>query len=546
MAVEGGNLVLASLTIDSNGVVGGIASSTQAFQQGEAALKKFGTSQSTLGINTDKLVSRLTGFKQAFLSLTSVISVSGAVLALASALRTLITDLVSSTTWFKKASDTATDWYNAIVKGETASQRLTRQLQEMNKAAGITNDKLDQQAHLNILLEKRQELMDKMTGVDKAKASATAVATTMSIPGGHLLGAAGALFFGGPGGGGPPSAEALGVMQHNLDEINKEIGVTQSKLAGTFRSESDIAAETKRIAAETKAWRDEAQKINDAAGLFMAQMDSAEQSVKEFQEFFGADTGEGKAFAFAGISDPAEFAGQMQSIQQSINVLNESFGQGRITAEQYDLGLHNLTDKLVALGFTAEESNAKLQEFGASLTLVRPPETDPWIDWQNSVTSALTAAQLKADLAASAMSAFAGTMTSAFTGQPTSLKKFLANMLEAMVPVLVGYGSIALVAALLGDHSKFAVAGIAFAAAAAAGAAAKALGGGGGSVSGDRGGGHHGRGGEIAAPLTTGVQAPNNPAVTIVVQGSMIGTDPDNLARDLTKLINTATNDGAK
>lgn len=165
---------------------------------------------------------------------------------------------------------------------------------------------------------------------------------------------------------------------------------------------------------------------------------------------------------------------------------------------------------------------------------------ESWDDFKTFVMDGIQPLQLAIASIQTAMGAFVSGMSEALLRGKFSFRQFMADMLASLVPVLLGYGALGLVAGFLGNPAGFKAAGIAFAAAVAAAAAARALGGGGVSERGSSGG----AGGGAAAGAQGGPETERT--LTIVFNNStLMGTDPDNLARNIAKIVRTASADGA-
>lgn len=124
-------LVLAELSIDSKGVVTGVAvagGSLDALgKKTEEAGKKVATAASPL----DLITKRMFNLRTAAVALVGSFSLAGVILQISN----LVQQLITGTDWWKRFSESATDTFNALIKGETAFDRTSRKIQELTKGS---------------------------------------------------------------------------------------------------------------------------------------------------------------------------------------------------------------------------------------------------------------------------------------------------------------------------------------------------------------------------------------------------------------------------
>lgn len=474
------DLVLARLSVDPSGVVSGINTSDVAFRRGEKSLNAFGTSAQTV-------TGKLFNMRGAMLRLAGAFGVIGLVTSLAVGLSRLVTDLITSTTWFKNLKEAVTDWWMEMVKGEDALGRMARKMKDLTGGTGITSaaESMDK---LRELVKKRQELISTMGSSDPLLMK-TALAD---------------------------------VKAFNI-AINESIAKLQ-KLGFTA---SEIGAMTGAAFTPGLA----------APGGATGGKGGGKPAGPAPPDLFG----------ILGIPSSEEMAKRFNDLQDAARLLQEI--KASLPGDLADKGLQNLISGFQDLGLTLEQVKETLSALGFEMTEVSAAmedmqpqlevSTTAWDDFLASLEQATEKGAMGVGLVQTAMNQFVGSMTTALATGKFSFKKFFAEMLMAMVPVLLGYAAMLTVMGIaFGSAAHLAAAGVAFAGAAAAAAAARALGGGGGEqgARGGGGGGSVGGGGSIS----------RNQTVTVIVHGSLLGVGgEDALARDLNRLITTAREDGS-
>lgn len=472
-------LVLARLSVDPSGVVSGVNIT-------EAGIKRMQNSFGKLTPTFDAVTKRMFSFRTALLSIARAFGVVGIVTGLAFALKNLVTDLISSTTWFQNAAAAVTDWWNALVKGETALDRLVRKV-----GGGGTLDIVAKQTKL---LEQRKKLMDEMRGT----------VTTFSLPGA----------FGGfvlPFSTEPAKGSALDVAKTRLKEIDMELVEVNKQ-------------------------------INDATSGMTAFREEAKRAADHIHQFLSImQAGQGlPQFATTGPQDLPEMPAEMFGFQQQ-NVPPGLTPEGALRATDFlesigppTEGLLSLAEAFEAVGIGAQHMAFAMDQIAKGKSIEDITEQ---IQFQQSVLEAFSIAS----------SAFANAVASAFFDAGVGMKKAMASMLRDMARIFLVRSIESLATGILastpygqamglGNPSPyFAAAKLFGGLAALAGGAARAIGGGGEARS-------HGGGGAIGASGSAGGDRIQN--VNLTVHG-FVG-DEDALARQVAKMLRTAASDGAR
>lgn len=529
-------VVLADLWVDSKGVISGINESDRALAKGGASLNRFGATSRGLSTALDTTVTRMFSLQKAALGLGGALGIAGVVLSLANAVKTLVSDVISSTEWFRRSKEAVTDWYREIIKGEDAVDRLSRKLGDTSTFSLVTSLRSLQDDRRRII----EELQDVPSGgilargllLDLKSIDTKIDETVMKL---RLLGAtsreigasagtvprgvapSGGAFqvspFAAAGGAALlPSRTDIGLLEDIHDKFMLVGKILNSANAATIQAAEAIrhsglsaaAREAARVAKELAAVdREMRQMITTGREAMFFGPEYLEQSAREADRYFSA------------------------------------LESGAVFLDQFDRNMERtrLNTQLLSdiMGFTT----TKIQEFSAAI----PQSVESIVTFSDSLKEMLediTLTNLQLDVFSAASAAFAHGVSDAAIRGGGSIKKILGDTLAAMVPVFLAYGAMGLVKGLLFDDPKgFAAAKVAFPAAAAAALAARALGAGQsyGQERSDRGG----SGGVGAA--TSQPQPDRN--VTITIHGSIIGTNPDDLARELLRLQRTAEEDGA-
>lgn len=535
-------LVLSNLRVDSSGVVSGVNETNAALTRGDAALRKFGTVQTSLGANTALLTSRLTSARLALVTLGRAFGITSLILGVAFALSGLVKELITNTNWFKRLKEAVTDWWLEMVKGETSLDRLSRKLKEFGSGAVISN--INQAKEL---VKRLQELRRQMHPVRELAALGSAEATSL-IDIGRVGGAATPTSSPAPL---DPLAMAVAKAEviSTQREMNKlidsleEAGVTGVEAFGLIRRAVPPTRE------EIKKFQDiAAEGILGDGGL--SSIIGKPASVSELIAFFerldklasegigGPETGlRGESdlaridrfFSMAGLPPPEMIFNAIKEVDDAVRAImgNIAF----LSEGQVHSAIGSLAGQYEALGLSADEAAARIK----ALTDIALNKS-AWEEFTESIQKSVSAAKLAVDLLNAALNAFVSSLASQLLSGSLSVKKLMAAMLESLVPVLLAYAALALVKGIIFEDARsLAAAGIAFAAAIAAASAARALGGSGGQSTST---------GASGTSATNAVEGSPRQLIKVNVTG-FVG-DEDALARDIARWIATAQTDGSR
>jgi hypothetical protein len=548
----GEELVLANLSVDAEGVVQGISEGNRAFDQGEAGLVKYGqanmvaqesggsllgtllrlssvvwlvvkvmsllgvsstaaaTGMGILGITlTGVTIAGVLAFAAAIAAVLAVLAAVAAVIGTVVALLgTLVGQIIVNTDAWKTMTGAIEDWYLWLIKGENTLERVSRKMKDFGAAATLT-----QLEELAALTKQREEMQDQIslirTELGQGLIEVTTLTESMIAKMPPWLQTMVRIFR-------PEDMTLPAVMA----ALEADLIINRERSDELFRSLQKVIA-AKDIAAATGA------AFPGAAGPTPPTRRAG-----------------GEAASVLGLTGPLEFASQAQAAGEEMRGLHAELRAGVINIKQFEAAIDTFAEKLQFLGMTFEEAQQFAASFGVQLEGVTdiPLDPTPWENYLASLDAATEKSQIKVTLLSSAMSAFASSLSTQLTNGGFSFKMLMADLLKAMVPVFIALGSQAAVRAYLGEPHLWAVAQFAFAAAGAAAVAAAALGGGGAGAA-EPG---LGPGRRAEAALETGGSRGPGASITIVVQGSLIGTNPDDLARDLGRLIETNQGDGSR
>ena len=475
-------LVLARLSVDPTGVVSGLATSDAAMRKGEVSLTKLGTTAQTV-------TGKFFNMRGALLRLAGAFGVIGLVTSLAVGLSRLVTDLITSTTWFKNLKDAVTDWWMELVKGEDALGRMARKMKDLTGGTGIKSvaESLDS---LRELVTKRGELIGTMGSSDP------------------LL----------------MKAAVADVKQFNI-AINESIAKLE-KLGFTAKEISQLTGAAFTPGVSPAAAPSGGGKPGKTAAPAV------------------------DLWSVLGIPSPQEFGRQFGVLQDAAALLREQWHGGGMELQMYLTGIANLKEGLEALQLPAEAVAQIMENFGFTVEeIVSSGDLHELSAGIDEVTQNLTFQMAQMEAFQAISSGFANAVASAFFDAGVGMKKAIASMLRDLARVFLIKSlenlAIGIMASTpwgaamgLGPPAPyFKAAGLFAGLAVAAGAAGAAIGGGGGRESAGVGGG----GGGLAAGGQRGQ------TVTVVVHGSLLGVGgEDALARDLARLINTAESDGSR
>lgn len=529
------DLVLANLTIDSSGAVGGIAQFSKASRTGEIALKSFGEAGERSSGMLGGFVERLFSMEHAMSLVTRVLSVGHlAFLPVIFTVERAVEEVVKGTDAFKAIAQSFNDFVEDLKGGDDVISRVGRHLKDLGGEDPVT------------MLNKLKELVDQRKKILAELASIRPGPEVLPlVPASERMGWQTAL----PGAGKEFDAvvQALhGKLALLEQDVSKTIdGLTKSGVTAAAILEATgekvgqvIPSLEEKIATATRVSVTGKDPVTEAKEFADATLKTADALGKE-----------GAASALAAekwrvynvVHKDAIDEGQKayDVILSQIKILREFDQATAKTADMTKL----LNDVLETAAKDWAKSHAAFTDFAVGLK-----------DKLNDVHLA----KLALDGLGQAASVMGGLLANAFAGVKESVHQSVANLMLDLSRMAFAYSLFCLAAAAVsstlagaalmgGSPHQFLVAAALFAAVgAAAGLAARALGAGNAS-----GAGASGSSGGRRNRDTTGTQAasifsnPNRPTVTINVQGSMFGTDPNNLARDIAKLVTTAQMDGA-
>lgn len=539
-------LVLARLSVDSEGVIQGIDEGNKAMKGGEVQLGKLGKSQlvveksstSLVGaifklvvgisavikimaffnitLNTTKISVATTtisigGLTAAIAGLTAatiiatvaiaaIVVVIGLIIAAIGALLALLgaflVEMIRSTEIYRRVTEALKDWWFWLTKGEDTLDRMNRRL------AGFAT------GPAGGALVKVRELTDRLGEFNRALEEIENSNTRLTS-----LGPLATQFVDAFHGVDEGLGAVAAAIRSDIGQINKDIDEQIRLLIKLGVSAEDIRKAT--------------------GGVITG------PGPKKKEEFGLTATPVGPSttdpFGFAGLLSPQEMADMAAAATNAIATIQQAARDGIISWEDYAFGVGRVQEKLLEAGFTIEEVGGIFATVGAELESV-VPDPSAWDLWKDSLVDAMDTAKLKVELVTAAMNAFTNAMVQGFTNGGVSFKKIIGEMLMALVPILLAFGATGLVEGMLGiNPGGFQAAAIAFAAAGAAALAARALGAGGG-VATSAGGGGRGGGGGGRRQVTQ--------EVNLYINGSLI-TDPAEFARWVGKILREADLDGA-
>ncbi len=544
------SLVLANLVIDPSGVVRGIAVAEGAMAKGEKNLKKYDKGARGAAGGTDLLVGKMTTMRPAISRLAGKIGIAGlAIAALGFALNKLIIPFITQTRWFKKMKIAIVDWSQAVIFGEGATGRLARNMANLHNEnkTGVTTT---------------AELIDKLQRLTKTREDLEIIMS------------------------GAPSALEQLVIPQDIGLIDREINATMRKLtdlgntvkeikenAGLFgkfpreetftpkeiqgatdqKTPADRAKEMSLLTAAMKLLNQQ-QRVNGANQDLLADgtenLRSKMEALKATAEEFAASgIPEHDMWAKLGILDPRAFKSEMDEVTAKMAFLQQNMGDVG-DANQYDLAIQNVRTQLMGMGKDAFEADEIIRKLGGTIKEVSEMGFDLDAAFLNFKKSA-SVAQAKFQSFQVAVAGVSNAVAESLFKGGKGMKKAIAEMLLDMAKLMITYAVMNVALGMLastgygqlflgGTAKQFFTAAAKFAVVAAiAGAGSAALGGGG--------GGGEGEGGRDSSVLRGPTVTPGGaafPNVTINVQGSILGTDPNELARDLAELLKTAGDDG--
>lgn len=487
-------LVLAHLEVDASGVAGGVGQANAALQQGQLILGRFGQAQTAVASTTSAVVGRLFNLRAALLTVARSFGVVGLILTLAAGVKTLVSDLVTGTEWFKKFKESFLDWYNAFVKGETALGQFSRKMKELSEGAVESQQAMfDRLKAIGIQSMKLQAMYAAMPDIATNQIQRRILEADLENINIEAIRLADAL-------------ERIGISRARLRvEAGINVGISASGLPAVAGIPAPPAGG--RTATPFESGGDQnVQTILDKMGLGVGVVEQRLAEANEALNLFAVSM--------------AAFGGQArEEIRES------------------------LIDQFTAAGLSIDAINEKFKAFGIDAITV----TEEIGATVGELPKAIDKAAIAFSVMETALNSVASTLANAFVSDSLSGKEALAALMADLSRAMFAYAAaevalgIAASVAPIGSaiygsgpaHFK-AAAALGFAGA-AAGAASHFFGGGGGGGATPSAGGL-----ELASAGPGG----GGTSVSIVVQGSMIGTDENALARSIAQWIRTAQGDG--
>jgi hypothetical protein len=487
-------LVLFDLSIDASGVASGV-------RQTSLSLGRLERDMRATGSTADAVAKKLFSLPAALMKLAGPFGVAGVTFAAANGVANLTKELVTSTQWFQTAAAAAADFWGKV-KGEGVMGSVTRHLDGFG-ALGV--------------LKELKELQGQRTKAltDRAGMSAS---TTSAVGGPVPMGA-----FGAMGMMQGSRIGSTGVTKQNK-EMADAIQATSAAVVAMDRK-SNALIQTLRdldVSMET---------ITRTTGAVQKSLPpTAEEMRANLTSFF---TEHEKA-----LKEAAAEAAKVQKVLDDIQIIGENPLPGMELAHvQLMKGTEELSKWNQFMIDIRMSTIAASAAFGAFGEAVQAPTMK---DGFKKMTEGVTMVNMAIDTAGAAVSSFASGLSAALISGSFGGRKFFGDMLASMVPVLLSYGALGLVRGFTGDATGFAAAKIAFPAALAAAAAARALG------AGSTAGQSHGSGGGFGgASLAASGGSSAGPNVTVIVNGSLMGTNRAELAREIADMVEQARSDGA-
>jgi hypothetical protein len=498
------DITVAGLRVDSSGVVEGVDEANDALKDAESGLDDFGKkSKKTAGI-AQTFTTKLFDLKGAVKGVAAAFGIGFVIGVLIGGLRNLVTEVLKNNEAWLTFKDRLNDTFRAMILGESTIDRVKRKMEGLSSGLGIesvfSQEKIDQ------LVRARKTITEEIGKVNEEK----------------LLG---------------PVFKAMDIRQRLMNRALISLGLIEET---RVQGEQNILA----LTGAERLLKNSLKDINTELTSQLEAFIKLGGSVAEFTELTGGVTPARKpvknlpsekfpigpeplnAFEFAGIPTPEQMEAAFNSTQLARGALQKAQIEGEIPIDRFTAAVENLKNKLVALGATKEE----LQELGFVVSVGAQEMEDSF----DRVGAA-------AELASRGFSMLAEAAITALLEGGVSIKKALQQILKAIAIE-------ATVRAIFETAQGFAKAAVQDPSASIHFTAAKfffktaGLAAAGALAAGSRGGGGGPGGTGIGGRAEEVIDRKSN--VTVIVQGSLIGTDEDTLARDLSDLIDTARQDG--
>lgn len=571
-------VVIAEFEVDADGVVQGVGETKRALAEGEGALVRLEqTSDRSAGTIAEvaKAVGKVAAATvlvtrgQGILSLafgatargamalargigfvklglfaagiTAAVAAAGlliaGIVAIVAILPTLAFQIIANSEAFQRLKAAVADWHAWLVRGERTLARLNRNMAEFSRRTI-----LGEVQALRELVKQRAEAARQL---EQLTASGGQEVTRPGL--GTLAGAGVAASLLGllPGGAAGIAREAsTETVRASMEALRQGIAQTSAEIDEMIRRFVALGFTLEDIRTETGATLtgvlDPAQAISAAISNILALTEADRQIIarqeamnRQAAGFFQGGALPPVLTEAGGIFQPDQFAVEVERLNQALMALQRN--QAEIAGVQIDQALQNIAKGFVRIGFSAEEAAERIRSFGFEFEEVT---LDPWIEFIERLAAGADKSVLKVQALQSAMAVLGDTVAKVGQGGGITFRGFAADVLNATAQMLFAFGAALIAKGFLTDNPVYIQQGIiAGAAGVAAAAAAGAL---------SRQGGGPGGGGSRRSVGGGGTGSGVSRSVTVVVQGSLMGTDRNELARELKRLIATAEQDGAR
>jgi len=165
-------LVLATLTIDKDGVVRGVAEINRDLRGNQQEFERTGQAATKAAGPFDLLVKRMFSLKSAVVALLGAFTLAGVIARVIE----LTSSLVTNTDWWKRWTEAVQDAWGALAKGETILDAVARRLKEAEKSGGVMGfGQFKEQ--FETLIKARNKLVEEAGSFDRSGPAGQAAAT---------------------------------------------------------------------------------------------------------------------------------------------------------------------------------------------------------------------------------------------------------------------------------------------------------------------------------------------------------------------------------
>jgi len=456
-------LVLASVTIDANGVVSGMAQVNAAVDQSATAVNKFSGETRQAASFSDTLVERMFSLRHAAIALLGSFTLAGVILEMTH----LTAEILKSTDAWKEASEAAGDYWKKIVEGETQAQAQLRHTADILKAAGVSGGMGSMAEQVRGIVEAKQNIMQLLFGDQEMTSKERAGRATLA-------------------------EFEVDSLNRALIELQKQSGLSLEAFQKIFKVDLGQGTRAIRVPEDQGGTpRDTKPGTNTPRGAFPAtRVPDAGSFDAQFAEF---------------PNELRPFANELDEVDQKVIALTQSAknwkAQGASgmaeTWKSLTDGLKPVNDELL----TAQERITKL-------TKLHDEMSQEFVIGQDMVNAAVAAGVISQGAATRASMAMLAAM--ATINGMMELAKAVASLavpdVRAAVLHKIAAGLFFATAAFYGKGAIF------------------------GGASGGGGGGGVGYGGGVT-PIAAAQNQRAAPNVTVIVQGSMVGTSKEQIQR---------------